>query len=226
MNIKIQIHLLTSFNFTISSPSGQYGTSPTKHFCLLKNKSNKSGSASVADIFAYILKFDYITNTFSRLRKLRKKPSENTYNVSYQNYLEIDNNNVNENDQSTSTVNNNNEEERITSGRKVEQFNEDDQYFKFLETVIFGSPTSMEPVHLNHLFVKKNNKGLVPKFAPCGERRPSEEILKHNLDKVQFYENSPQCASLEDVFVSTYNFYNFCFYLNLPRYGIQHTPIP
>lgn len=182
-----------------NSPNGTYETTPQKHFCLMR-KANKSGAASISDVISYFLKFQYLTNGFAKIRMLFKKKEEAQSEMLYQNYF-------NNNDRIINThqngFNNNNDGESgiLIPKRTVHEINEEDQYFSFLENVIFGSPSNMEPVNLNHLFVKKNNKGLVPKLLTCADsRRTSEEMLRHNLEKVCFYEQNPQCGVLDDVF--------------------------
>lgn len=178
--------------------------SSSKHFCLKHSTSNKSGSASVAGVLSYILKFQYLTDLLAKLRKKNYVNDPNIINNNnslYQNYLDEENKNIKKESDNPINVNSNNVDRR--SYKKVEKFEEDNEYFDFLERAIFGSPTTMESIHLNHLFVKKNNKGLVPKLLTCrDQKRPSEEILRHNLQKVLFYEQSPTCSRLEDVFVS------------------------
>lgn len=79
----------------------------------------------------------------------------------------------------------------------------EDKYCLYLENAIFGSPEVMQNVHMENLMVKRNNSGLISKLVNTGEdRRPSEDIIRHNLEKVQFYEQSQACASVEDIFVS------------------------
>lgn len=61
----------------------------------------------------------------------------------------------------------------------------------------------MQNVHMENLMVKRNNSGLINKLVNTEEdRRQSEDIIRHNLEKVQFYEQSQPCESLEDIFVS------------------------
>lgn len=79
----------------------------------------------------------------------------------------------------------------------------EDKYCLFLDNAIFGSPEVMQNVHMENLMVKRNNSGLISKLVNTGEgKRPSEDIIRHNLEKVQFYEQSQACASVEDIFVS------------------------
>lgn len=62
----------------------------------------------------------------------------------------------------------------------------------------------MENLSTDHLTVKKNNSGLVPVPLACDQGKKSPgEIIRHNLQKVQFYEQSQNCAAaMENIFVS------------------------
>lgn len=61
----------------------------------------------------------------------------------------------------------------------------------------------MQNVHMENLVVKRNNSGLISKLVNTDEdKKPSEDIIRYNLEKVQFYEESQGCASVEDIFVS------------------------
>lgn len=147
---------------------------------------------------------------FAKIRTLRKN-KEKTYSIElnndlYQNYLKNESDEINIRENLFNSLNNNNDGEGNLNDPviQIHEFNEEDQYFKFLDKIIFGSPSNMEPVDMSNFFVKKNNKGLVSKLSTCeNSRRPSEEILRHNYQKVLFYEQNPQCDTLEDVFVST-----------------------
>lgn len=169
-----------------------YGASPPRHFCLLHNKSNKSGSASVADAIAYFLKFQYLTNMYAKLRRSRKSHGETSSNSElYQNYLNGDVKSK-DTDEKDPNINNN-----------TLPKNEVNSYCTYLDEAIFGSSVVMHNVNMDHLVVKKNNKGLVPKLFTCDdERQTSGEIIRHNLEKVQFYEQSQTCDSTKDIFVS------------------------
>lgn len=82
--------------------------------------------------------------------------------------------------------------------------NKSDKYCMFLEDAIFGSPEIMDNVTAEHLRVKRHNTGLVSTEKRCDEeRRTTYEIIRHNLEKVQFYEQD-ECSSFQDIFVSTY----------------------
>ncbi|XP_026726219.1 MFS-type transporter SLC18B1-like [Trichoplusia ni] len=177
-----------------------YGTSPPKHFCLLHNKGHKSGYASVAEFAAYILKFQFVTSFYIKIRKSRSKSA--AANVApvlneelYQNYLEKDSDDTGLKRRNSSNeyinVNNNNEAEK-----------RGDKYCVFLEDAIFGSPDVMRNVTTEHLRVKGNNKGLVARALRCHqERSTTYEIIRHNIEKVQFYEQD-ECPSFEDIFDS------------------------
>ncbi|XP_060810383.1 MFS-type transporter SLC18B1-like [Amyelois transitella] len=168
-----------------------YGVSPPRHFCLMHNKSNKSGSASVADAIAYFLKFQYMTDMYIKIRRSRSRRETNKSDQSpdlYQNYL--GNGDVNTVVENEININNN-----------TIPKNNQDNYCTYLDNAIFGSPVVMENVNMDHLVVKRNNKGLVPKLMSFSDdRRPSGEIIRHNLEKVQFYEQSQSCATAVDIF--------------------------
>ncbi|XP_053601631.1 MFS-type transporter SLC18B1-like [Plodia interpunctella] len=167
-----------------------YGTSPPRHFCLIHSKSNKSGSASVADAIAYFLKFQYMTDMYIKIRRSRRPKHECNHESRrstdlYQNYLAENENKAEGNETNNANINNN------TIPKSSE-----DSYCDYLDNAIFGSPVVMENVNMDHLVVKRNNKGLVPKLLSCyDERMPSGEIIRHNLEKVQFYEQNQSCAS-------------------------------
>ncbi|XP_035430098.1 MFS-type transporter SLC18B1 [Spodoptera frugiperda] len=172
-----------------------YGTSPPKHFCLLHNKSNKSGYASIAEIAAYILKFQFVTSFYIKMRKSRRKaitppPSKPVVDEElYQNYLDK------ENDESRV-------KQRINSDGYINMTKKSDNYCSYLEDAIFGSPDIMNNVSADHLKVKKYNTGLVSTEKRCEtEKRTTYEIIRHNLEKVQFYEQD-ECPAFEDIFDS------------------------
>ncbi|CAB3231381.1 unnamed protein product [Arctia plantaginis] len=151
-----------------------YGTSPPMHVCLTHSKSNKSGSASVADVIAYILKFEFVINMYIRIRRSRKKPLPAAVPVTtdqlYQNYIEEE------------------IEDRHESNGNDE--------------AIFGSPVILKNVTMDNLKVKKNSTGLVAKAIVCDEeKRTTNEIIKHNIEKVHFYEQD-ECPTYEDIFDS------------------------
>lgn len=148
----------------------------------------------MTDAIAYFLKFQYLTEMYTYIRKRsQSKESSQSSSVSpnskpYQNYLE--NQPVSE---KTEVININN---NFISKNE-------DKYCLYLENAIFGSPDVMQNVHMENLMVKRNNSGLISKLTNTGEvRRPSEDIIRHNLEKVQFYEQNQACASVEDIFVS------------------------
>ncbi|XP_026763916.2 MFS-type transporter SLC18B1-like [Galleria mellonella] len=173
----------------LSRNDTSYGNSPPRHFCLLHNKSNKSGSASISDVLAYFLKFQCLTNIYVKMSRTCKKSQRDTTrnNELYQNYLVDEDINAEEN---ISNLNNNT--------IKCRQ-DDENTYFMYLEKAIFGSTVVME--NMNHLVIKRNNKGLVPKLMTCdNEKNPSNEIIKHNLEKIQFYEQNQACSSIDYVF--------------------------
>lgn len=160
--------------------------------CIKHNK-NKSGSASVADGVAYFLKFQYVTDAYISLRRRSQSRCKSTTNTDlYQNYLSKDKEDLPR--CNGVTINNNLIPKKRTS---------EDSYCSYLEDAIFGSPDVVENVNLDNLVVKRNNTGLVPKFM-CDEKKSTDDIIRHNLQKVQFYEQKQACSSLEDVFVSLY----------------------
>lgn len=80
-------------------------------------------------------------------------------------------------------------------------------YCSYLDDAIFGSPDVVKNVTLDNLKVKRHNKGLVAMGMACDdERSTTDEIIKHNIEKVQFYEQDV-CPSFEDVFVSIICFF-------------------
>lgn len=185
----------------ISSVPGYHGASPTKHICLLHSKNTRGFSASIADGVAYILKFQYLTNTFAWIRRHNEEPPPTPPNAElYQNYLRAVEKEQRSNSQKYGGVNINNN--AIQNAQSSPSSSEGDTYVTFLENALFGSPESAET--LDHLVVKRNNKGLMQKFLPSiDERRPSEDILRHNVEKVTFYEQNQNCEA-DDIFVSTY----------------------
>lgn len=57
-----------------------------------------------------------------------------------------------------------------------------------------------------NIIFKRNHKGIVAKLVSSDEgKKPSEEIIEHNIQKVHFYEQVPECTTLEDIFVSSHN---------------------
>lgn len=96
------------------------------------------------------------------------------------------------------------------------QKQENGSYCTYLDEAIFGSPVVMYNVNIDHLKVKKNNKGLISNLMTCAdEKKSSNEILKHNIEKVHFYEQNPECSSLEKEFVSKYILMLFAIIINL-----------
>ncbi|XP_047028533.1 MFS-type transporter SLC18B1-like [Helicoverpa zea] len=172
-----------------------YGASPPKHFCLLHSKGNKSGYASIAEIAAYILKFQFVTSFYVKIRKSRRKSVAAPVNAPmlneelYQNYIEK------ERDES-------NIKQRRNSNGYINMTKKSDKYCTYLEDAIFGSPDIMDNVTAEHLKVKRYNMGLVSTEKRCEEeRRTTYEIIRHNLEKVQFYEQD-ECPSYGDIFDS------------------------
>lgn len=124
----------------------------------------------------------------SHSKKSSQSPDPSPDSEPYQNYLE---------DQSDPE-----KSENVNINNNVIQKN-DDKYCLYLENAIFGSPVVMQNVHMENLMVKRNNSGLISKLVNTDEdRRPSEDIIRHNIEKVQFYEQTQACASVEDIFVS------------------------
>lgn len=164
----------------------------------LHSKRSKSGSASVGEALAYFLKFQYLTDLYVRIRKSKKKQKHTTTctnNTLYQNYLENE-----KKTEASEVVNINNNVTRYRSS--------EDNYCAYLDNAIFGSPTVMENLNTEHLMVKRNNKGLIPVLLACDEeKKTSGEIIRHNLQKVQFFEQNQTCTTaMENIFVS----FNFC----------------
>ena len=92
---------------------------------------------------------------------------------------------------------------RVNSNGYINMTKKSDKYCTFLEDAIFGSPDIMDNVTAEHLKVKRYNMGLVSTEKRCDEeRRTTYEIIRHNLEKVQFYEQD-ECPSFQDIFVST-----------------------
>ncbi|CAF4780229.1 unnamed protein product [Pieris macdunnoughi] len=158
----------------------KYGTTSQK-ICLLHNKSRKSGSASVAEMLEYVLKFQFLTNIYVKIWKFKNRRSNGTVNEElYQNYLD-ENTTDNKNDEFVNTENGDD--------------SCDNKYCNFIDKAIFG-PT----VNNNNVIVKPNNTGIVTKSINNVERRSTNEIIRHNLQKVLFYEQNSPCTSTEDIF--------------------------
>lgn len=127
----------------------------------------------------------------SRRKAITPPPSKPVVDEElYQNYLDK------ENDESRV-------KQRINSDGYINMTKKSDNYCSYLEDAIFGSPDIMNNVSADHLKVKKYNTGLVSTEKRCEtEKRTTYEIIRHNLEKVQFYEQD-ECPAFEDIFVST-----------------------
>ncbi|CAK1599987.1 unnamed protein product [Parnassius mnemosyne] len=200
-----QSPLLTPCSCSTKNGYSSCGTSPPKHVCLKHIKQKKSGWATVKEVMTNILKFQYLTNIYIKLRRFRKSKNKLRSNGElYQNYLEDNKNdkntwnNVDKNSKNAAIdikLNNNNIHQNCG------QAGAEDSYCAYLENAIFGSPVVMQNINSDNLIVKNNHKGLVAKLMTIDEdRRNSDEIIKHNLQKVQFYENNAACTSREDIF--------------------------
>ncbi|KAG7304378.1 hypothetical protein JYU34_011318 [Plutella xylostella] len=165
--------------------SGYYGAS-LKHPCLHHSKRKNNISASIADVAAYFLKFQYLTNTFLRFRRFKDdSPPSNT--VLYQNYLRATEEDAPKKEWPAKDIEKQNNNLVQT---------EKDKYFAFLENAIFGTDEARED--MDNLKVKKDNKGLVPRFlSSMDDRRNSEDVLRHNVEKVNFYEQNQACNSID-----------------------------
>lgn len=100
---------------------------------------------------------------------------------------------------------------------------ENNSYCEYLEGAIFGSPAVVQNLNTDHLKMKKNKQGLIANLNACDTaKRTSNEIIKHNVEKVHFYEQSQACSSVEDVFVSIF------IKLATPRYydNMNHSQKP
>ncbi|XP_052737167.1 MFS-type transporter SLC18B1-like [Bicyclus anynana] len=165
-----------------------YGNSPTNQIFFMHKKNGKSGSASISDVLAYFLKFQYLTEVYVRVRKSRNKSKTRALpdnDQLYQNYLDEENEDKKDPSPSDNVTN------------EPSQRNED-SYCSYIDKAIFGSA----PLKMNdeNVIVKRNNKGLVAELTREGDKRSSGEIIKHNLQKVQFYEQNPECTTLDDIF--------------------------
>ncbi|CAH2268750.1 jg23773 [Pararge aegeria aegeria] len=175
------------------------GNSQTNQMFFMHKKNGKNGSASIADVIAYFLKFEYLTDVYVRIRKSRNKSKTKALSHCdqlYQNYL-----GKNENDGEEEKKDNFKDNNRVLSNNVTangqSQSNED-SYCSYIDNAIFGSVTTR--MNDENVIVKRNNKGLVTKLVTYDEQRPSDEIIKHNLQKVHFYEQSPECTTLDDIF--------------------------
>lgn len=179
-------------------------TSPYKKVCLKHNRNRKSGSASVADMVAYFLKFQYLTDMYVTIRKsMAKKSKSNSLTNAeelYQNYLDNDNEvNCDVHSNITFTEKQNGAVNNVIEDCQFQ--NKEDSYCSYLEKTIFG-PVAMQ-MKKENIIIKRNNKGLVAKLVTLDEKKqPSDEIIEHNLQKLHFYEQDPECATLKDIFVS------------------------
>ncbi|KAL4715239.1 hypothetical protein ACJJTC_007821 [Scirpophaga incertulas] len=165
-----------------------YGANSPKRFCFIHNKNNKSGSASIGDALVYFLKFQYVTDIYIKIRKSRRQNVQ-YQNGLYQNYLDEQCSKKTEYAKDVYLNNNVNHRES------------ENKYCNYLENAIFGSPEVIENIHTDHLYLKKNHKGLVPALLSCDEeKKTSREIIRHNLEKVQFYEQNQMCNTIESIF--------------------------
>lgn len=131
----------------------------------------------------------------ARRKPCTDKPTENKQ--LYQNYMETQSECTRNVKSRSAVVNINNNTHRTNS-------NEDVDYCSYLDEAIFGSPVIMENVNMDHIKVKRHNKGLISNIVDCDiVRKPPEEIIKHNIEKIHFYEQQPECTSTkDDIFVS------------------------
>ncbi|KPI93454.1 MFS-type transporter C6orf192-like [Papilio xuthus] len=179
--------------------SSGYGTSYPRQVCLNHIKQKKSGWASAKEVTTYFLKFQYLTNAYIKIRRLRKRKNHVNSDELYQNYLGNDENDntqdkIIRNGNSAINIKNN-------ANHDCDQTDRQDSYCVYLDNAIFGSPVVMANVNSDNLIVKRNHKGLVAKVKTIeDDRRTSDEIIKHNLQKVHFYEQNPACSSREDIF--------------------------
>ncbi|XP_050673368.1 MFS-type transporter SLC18B1-like [Leptidea sinapis] len=173
-----------------------YGATSLKLFCPVHKMDKKSGSASVAEIAAYLLKFQFITDLYIKVWKFKNrkkaKPLENE--ELYQNYID-ENETVKESDDKLSSHENIKlEESNKSEDVKFEQA--EDKYCSFIDNAIFGPPSKRN----DSVIVKRNNAGLVAKLENNKHERSTDEIIRHNLHKVLFYEKNSPCSSTEDIF--------------------------
>ncbi|CAG4923962.1 unnamed protein product [Colias eurytheme] len=172
----------------------KYGTTSQK-ICLLHSKSKKSGSASVAEILEYILKFQFLTNIYIKIWRLKNRHKSKPIQSDelYQNYFAPENVNCdNTLKEPKPTVN---------EGTHINNNNgnapDEDSYCSFIDNAIFGPASKTN----NGLIMKRNNAGLVVRLANNQEEaRSTDEIIKHNLQKVLFYEQNNPCLLTDDIF--------------------------
>ncbi|CAK1548418.1 unnamed protein product [Leptosia nina] len=184
--------LLTSNTCTYKNGSHNYGATSHK-ICLQHNKNRKSGSASVTETLEYILKFQYLTNIYVKIWKLKNRHRNGTLKSEelYQNYM---------NDEEKIIRNEKKEEPNVSKNKNDGKLGDsvcENEYCSFIDNVIFG-PDSQNN---NSVIMKRNNAGIVSKLTnSADERRPTDEIIRHNLQKVLFYEQNSPCTSTEDIF--------------------------
>ncbi|XP_073945786.1 MFS-type transporter SLC18B1-like isoform X1 [Choristoneura fumiferana] len=167
-------------------------TSTPIGLCIKHKSPNKSGSASITDTVVNILKFQYVTNVIVEIRK-KSKPVNSNVRVPnsdlYQDYLKREEGDVIKKTLTSSCINeNNNKTDELTTP-------DADTYCSYLENAIFGSPAVLEHLNLDNLLVKRHHHGLVSKTEnPNAGMMRSEDIIRHNLEKVNFYEKNNQCS--------------------------------
>ncbi|XP_041974189.1 MFS-type transporter SLC18B1-like [Aricia agestis] len=155
---------------------------PSRQICVVHNK-NKSGSASVASVVAYFLKFQYLTDLCIKIRLLTSKPDEYDREELYQNYLENDKKESGEGDLQKNIRDGTNKNQANGKGNR-------NGFCLYLDREDDGG---------SDVVVKRNNTGVVTKLDG-GDRQLPDDIIRHNLQKVQFYEQSPTCFSNENIF--------------------------
>ncbi|VVC87951.1 unnamed protein product [Leptidea sinapis] len=156
-----------------------YGATSLKLFCPVHKMDKKSGSASVAEIAAYLLKFQFITDLYIKVWKFKNrkkaKPLENE--ELYQYYID-ENETVKESDDKLSS----HEKIKLEESNKSEdvKFEQaEDKYCSFIDNAIFGPPSKRN----DSVIVKRNNAGLVAKLENNKHERSTDEIIRHNLHK-------------------------------------------
>ncbi|XP_049888020.1 MFS-type transporter SLC18B1-like [Pectinophora gossypiella] len=171
-----------------------YGTSatPSRKICVA-HKNRKSGWASVSDSLAYFLKFQYLSEAYARVRRPHNRRTSNQNTDLYQNYLNDDKTEKHDSNTKESATQNTD----VFNNNTLQKSSED-SYCAYLENAIFGSPVGMEN-NMENVVVKRHNSGLVSRLDCEDSGRPTDDIIRHNLEKVQFYEQA--CDSLEqDIF--------------------------
>lgn len=137
-----------------------------------------------------------MTDIYVSIRRSRRPPETIVSNDGdfYQNYIE-------DTEENTNLVKN--KSEPIIINNNSEQATNENSYCAYLDEAIFGSPVVVHNVNMDNLKVKKYNKGLVSTAAPYEDHMSlSNEIIRHNIQKVHFYEQNQECETLEDIFVS------------------------